>query len=130
MPNLRWFRYRPTKKDLNVSNLRSLPSLLRHADTRTTRLPSKLPDAIYRTPEFQAWREVVVARAGHRCEAVDAYGYRCMRAAPQYRMYADHVIELRDNGEPFDLNNGQCLCRSHHEIKTIAARDRRLKGVV
>jgi signal transduction histidine kinase len=43
-------------------------------------------------------------------------------------MYADHIIELRDGGQPFDLNNGQCLCASHHELKTMQARARRLKG--
>ncbi len=36
--------------------------------------------------------------------------------------------ELKDNGSLLDINNGQCLCSSHHQIKTIDARIRRLKG--
>jgi hypothetical protein len=37
-------------------------------------------------------------------------------------MFADHRIEIKDGGHPFDLNNGQCLCSTHHELKTMAAR--------
>ena len=112
-----------------MPKLRTLTPLVRAFDTRTTRLPPRQKmDPIYSTPEFQAWRSHVVARAGGRCEAVDYHGHRCMRARPDHRMYADHIIELRDGGQPFDLNNGQCLCASHHEIKTIAVRAKRLKS--
>jgi hypothetical protein len=44
-------------------------------------------------------------------------------------MYADHIVELRDGGALLDLNNGQCLCGSHHEIKTMTARAHRLKAL-
>jgi hypothetical protein len=37
---------------------------------------------------------------------------------------------LRDGGAPFDLNNGRCLCASHHELKTMAARTKRLKSLI
>lgn len=94
-------------------------------DTRTTRLSPKVKDAVYTTPEFRAWRAQVMARAGARCEAVDDHGHRCTKASPDHRMYADHIIELRDGGAVHDVNNGRCLCRSHHELKTIAARMRR-----
>ena len=107
-------------------NLRTLAPLVRTVDTRTTKLPSKPVDPVYQTPEFRAWRAKVVARAGGRCEAMD-HGLRCNRAYPKYRMYADHIRELRDGGSVLDLNNGQCLCASHHESKTFAARARRLK---
>jgi hypothetical protein len=36
-------------------------------------------------------------------------------------VYADHIVELRDGGSLTDPSNGQCLCRSHHEIKTPKA---------
>jgi 5-methylcytosine-specific restriction protein A len=110
-----------------MARLRSLPTLVRVRDTRTTRLQRRQIDPVYGTPEFQAWRTSVIERAGYRCEAIDN-GYRCSRAKPKHRMYADHIIELRDGGQPFDLNNGQCLCASHHELKTMQARARRLKG--
>ena len=110
-----------------MPKLRSLSPLVRTLDTRTTRLPPRQIDPVYSTPEFQRWRAHVVARAGGQCEAIDN-GYRCSKAKPQHRMYADHIIELRDGGSLLDINNGQCLCASHHQIKTVAARTRRLKS--
>jgi 5-methylcytosine-specific restriction enzyme A len=106
--------------------MRILGPTVRTLDTRTVKLPPKQLDPVYNTPEFKAWARQVVARAGHRCEAVDQHGHRCSRAAPEHRIYADHVRELRDGGSLLDLANGQALCRSHHEFKTIAARTRRL----
>jgi 5-methylcytosine-specific restriction protein A len=109
-----------------MTKLRSLAPLVRTLDTRTTRLPPRPMDPVYNTRQFQTWRAQVVARAGGQCEAIDN-GHRCGKARPEHRMYADHVTELRDGGQPFDLRNGQCLCASHHELKTVAARARRLK---
>ena len=104
--------------------LRSLPSLVRTVDTRRVRLPPKQVAPIYTTPQYHAWRAAVVARAGGRCEAID-HGMRCTKAMPEHRMYADHIVELKDNGQPFDINNGMLLCGSHHNMKTNAARGKR-----
>src|SRR6476646_2093013 len=112
-----------------MANLRTLAPLVRTTNTNTTRLPARQIDPVYSTPEFQRWRALVVARAGGQCEAID-HGYRCSRAKPQHRMYADHIIERRDGGAPFDLANGQCLCASHHEIKTVATRAKRFKSLI
>ena len=112
-----------------MPKLRTLSPLVRTLDTRTTRLPRRQIDPVYNTPEFQRWRAHVVARAGGQCEAID-HGYRCSKARPDHRVYADHIIELRDGGAPFDLNNGRCLCASHHELKTMAVRANRLKSLI
>jgi 5-methylcytosine-specific restriction enzyme A len=109
-----------------MTKLRTLGPRIRTINSGTVRLPPKQMDPVYNTPEYQAWRAVVVQRAGHRCEAVDN-GHRCSRARPDHRMYADHIIELRDGGALLDPSNGQCLCASHHELKTVFARARRLK---
>ena len=37
-------------------------------------------------------------------------------------MFADHITEIRDGGDPFDPANGQCLCGRCHTLKTNAAR--------
>lgn len=110
-----------------MTRLRTLGPLVRTIDTSTTRLPKALlkqKDPIYDTPQFRAWRAQVVAHAGGRCEAEDN-GQRCGKAQPQHRMYADHVVELKDGGSLLDLNNGQCLCAVHHERKTFAIRQLR-----
>ena len=114
-----------------MPKLRTLGPLVRTLDTRTTRPPprDKAPkqrNPIYNTREFQAWRGRVIARAGARCEATDDHGNRCRRAYPEHRVYADHIVELRDGGQPFEVANGQCLCASHHELKTHSARTDRL----
>jgi 5-methylcytosine-specific restriction enzyme A len=109
-----------------MAKLRTLGPLLRAFDTRTTRPPPRQIDPVYNTSEFQTWRARVVERAGYQCEAIDN-GHRCSKARPEHRLYADHIVELRDGGPPFDLNNGRCLCASHHELKTIATRARRLR---
>jgi hypothetical protein len=108
-------------------SLRTLRPLVRTINTSTTPLSAKVKDEVYTTPAFRAWRAHVVQRAGGQCEYVDQYGLRCTKAQPVHRMYSDHITELRDGGSLLDLNNGQCLCASHHELKTIAQRVRRLK---
>ena len=122
----------PALKDNTLMpKLRSLVPLVRTIDTRTTKPPARDKAPNYRNPiynslQFQAWRKQVVARADGRCEAVDAHGNRCPKAYPKHRVYADHIIELKDGGQPLDVANGQCLCASHHELKTHSARAQRL----
>ena len=78
----------------------------------------KVAAAIYSTPDYTAWREIIIRRAGGRCQAPG-----CDRA--DARMYADHIHELRDGGSPYDPRNGQCLCASHHATKTNLMRSKR-----
>jgi 5-methylcytosine-specific restriction protein A len=113
-----------------MTKLRTLAPLVRTLDTSTTRLPLKQADPHYLTAEHRAWRAQVLARAGGRCEAVDDHGHRCSKAQPEHRMFADHIVELREGGSLLDINNGQCLCFVHHERKSAAMRARRLGGVV
>lgn len=91
------------------------------ADLRIAKPPEKVAASIYSTPEFRAWREAVIAKAGRRCEATER-GRRCDKAEPYNRMFADHIIELSDGGAPYDVLNGQCLCGGHHTKKTNEAR--------
>ena len=111
-----------------MPKLRSLAPLVRTTNTATVPLPPKVKDQVYTTPDFRLWRMMVVTRAGARCEAVDAHGHRCTKAWPEHRMYADHIIELRDGGSLLDIANGRCLCASHHQLKTVAVRTRRYRG--
>ena len=75
--------------------------------------PPKQVDASYRDPAHDRWANAVRRRAGGRCE-------RCGREGT--RLFADHVVELRDGGAPFDPANGQALCGSCHSAKTARAR--------
>lgn len=104
-----------------MTKLRTIRPGLRAIDTRTVRLPPKQVDPRYNTPAFRWWRAEVVRRAGGQCEA-RVKGVRCSKSYPEHRMYADHVVELSDGGSLTNINNGMCLCASHHEIKTAEAR--------
>lgn len=94
-------------------------------DTRKLRPPPKTVDPHYNTPGHKAWRAEVMRKAGNRCQWTVA-GDRCRYAAPRHRMFADHIRELRDGGAPFEPANGMCLCSTHHVLKTMATRARRM----
>ena len=91
------------------------------AKARRLATPPKVAAADYQSPEHKAWREAVIARAGRRCEAV-IDGKRCWKAEPRHRMFADHIVEIKDGGARLDPDNGQCLCGAHHTAKTAATR--------
>jgi len=95
-------------------------------DARRVKPPPKVAKDIYHTTEYTTWRETVITRAGGRCEAIDN-GKRCWKGQRHgHRVFADHKVELTDGGAPFDPANGECLCGSHHTLKTARARaDRR-----
>ena len=113
----------------SMPKLRSLAPLVRTTNTSTVPLPPKVKDVVYTTPQYRVWRATVVGRAGYRCEAVD-HGHRCSRAQPEHRMYADHIVEINDGGSVLDVNNGQCLCYSHHTIKTNEVKKKRYQTIV
>lgn len=96
--------------------LRTLQPRIRTLDVRTAKVPEKRRDPIYGTTEHKLWRHAVMKRAGWRCEHTG-----CEDRA----IYADHVRELKDGGDPLDLSNGQALCASHHVLKTNTERAKR-----
>lgn len=113
-------------KMAKLNHLRPLVS--RQVPTGVTKRQTKKADPIYGLPEHRAWRAAVLRRAGFRCEAIED-ARRCPRMAPQYRLEADHIIEIADGGSRYDLTNGQCLCRHHHKLKTDQAQAKRAMGM-
>ena len=102
---------------MRKSALRMLSSRIARHDTRTALPPPKQPDPHYGSAAHRDWRAAVIARAGHACQ-------RCGRRG--VRLFADHVVELRDGGAALDVTNGQALCGACHTIKTVAARAARM----
>lgn len=111
-----------------MSKLRTIAPLIKAIDARSVPIGPKCADPFYLTPEYRAWRDAVVSRAGRRCEAVEQ-GARCTKAGPKHRMFADHITERRDGGDLYDVRNGRCLCGRHHTLKTAQARTERLAAV-
>lgn len=87
-------------------------------DTSIAKQPPKVAAPIYGTPEYAEWRRVVIARAHGHCQSRG-----CIRSG--VRLFADHIVELKDGGAPFDPRNGQALCGSCHTTKTARARAER-----
>jgi hypothetical protein len=79
----------------------------------------KVREGHYATGAHRAWAAAVVERAGQACQ-------KCGRTG--CRLYADHVVELKDGGAPLDTANGQALCGSCHTTKTAEARSARRHG--
>lgn len=100
-----------------MARLATLKPRVPTADLRKVRPEPKRADPELLTPGHKAWRERVLRRAGYACE-------KCGRKDGM--LFADHVIERRDGGRPFDPFNGQALCGSCHSKKTAAERQKRL----
>ncbi|MFT4098615.1 MAG: HNH endonuclease signature motif containing protein [Rhodoblastus sp.] len=97
----------------------SVKPRLRAARQSVVEIAPKRADAELLTPEHRAWRAIVIARAGGMCQWPG-----CGRV--ERRMFADHIVERKDGGARYDPDNGQCLCGSHHSLKTAQERARRL----
>lgn len=95
-------------------------------DQRTAAAPPKTADPFYLSAEWNAARAKALQRAGFRCEQV-VEGVRCPRGRKtRDRLIVDHIVERRDGGADLDQNNLQCLCFSHHGMKTAVARSTRM----
>ncbi|HLY04255.1 MAG TPA: HNH endonuclease signature motif containing protein [Rhizomicrobium sp.] len=99
--------------------LKTIGPRVRALEIRAAKPPPKTADPHYLTPEHQVWAEAVKRRADYACQWPG-----CGRR--ERRMFADHIVEKRDGGALFDLNNGQCLCGKHHSIKSAKARSGRM----
>lgn len=78
-------------------------------------------DPRYRTQRWRRLRQAALDRDGWvcthpRCRA-DLHGHR--------NAVADHIIEVRDGGDFWSLDNLQSLCPDHHQAKTGTARAQR-----
>ncbi len=101
--------------------MRSAPMRLRAKDNRRITAAQTSTDQHYNTPEHRTWRARVINRAHGVCQ-------RCKQPVPHgHRLFADHIIELRDGGAPHDPNNGQALCYRCHSVKTLEAIAARLR---
>lgn len=57
------------------------------------------------------WKQV-------RVQALVRDGYRCVKCSSKDNLVVDHIVELVDNGSPYELNNLQTMCKKCHAIKT------------
>ncbi|NBN78690.1 HNH endonuclease [Microvirga tunisiensis] len=79
----------------------------------------KVAASIYQSAEWRKFAADIKRQRGGACEVCGS----------RNRVIADHIVELKDGGEPFNPQNIQLLCHPHHQAKTAAARARRASGV-
>ena len=104
-----------------MAKVPSIDSRIVALDTRSAVPTPKTAEPIYASREYAEWRRVVINRARAACQDPSCkYPNRS-----GIRLFADHVIELKDGGAPFDPSNGLARCGSCHTIKTVAERNRR-----
>jgi 5-methylcytosine-specific restriction protein A len=82
---------------------------------RSVAMPDKVRASYYATPEHMAWSNQIRERAGFQCQQCGRRGVR---------LFADHIVEIRDGGT-WDMANGQALCGSCHTAKSVVERARR-----
>jgi 5-methylcytosine-specific restriction endonuclease McrA len=85
------------------------------ADLRIARPLPKTVNPFYLTPEWRQLMRRLIRARGRRCEQPG-----CGRT--NTRIFGDHIVELRDGGDPLDERNVRLLCGSCHTLKTNAAR--------
>jgi 5-methylcytosine-specific restriction endonuclease McrA len=83
-----------------VGRLRTVAARMATADTSAARVPDKVPDAFYRSSEWQATRARILKRDKGRCQ-------RCGGRAG----IVDHIVARRDGGTDAD-DNLRSLCRT------------------
>jgi 5-methylcytosine-specific restriction protein A len=104
---------------LNGTKIRAAKPRVATRAARITILKTAAP--IYQTGQYREWRAAVIARSSGHCQ-----DKACADPMRSTRLFCDHVIELKDNGRPFDVENGVALCGSCHSRKTLAERARRM----
>lgn len=91
--------------------LKTLGPRLKPLDTRTVRPPPKVVESFYSSAE---WKEV-------RAKVLERDGYRCVKCGRRDgRLFVDHIIERKDGGADYDLDNLQTLDGPCHTTKTHA----------
>ncbi len=74
----------------------------------------------YKTQEWVQLVARIVRKRGRRCENPE-----CAREVTLTRIFADHIIEIKDGGALLDENNIELLCGSCHVTKTLQMRKER-----
>ncbi|UMM63108.1 HNH endonuclease [Aristophania vespae] len=98
--------------------LRMIPvSSLRKISPAIAVLP-KTADSFYQSKEWRSLVVTIIRKRGRICE-------KCGRS--NCRLFADHIIEIKDGGPKLDQRNIQLLCGSCHTLKTNQARAHRMR---
>lgn len=96
------------------------PPRLKARDIRPATTTPNAYQRGYCDAKHRAWRLAVLTRDAWQCRD-------CGRVCGSEReAHADHIVPIKQGGDRYDIENGQCLCHSCHSRKTRREqRDRR-----
>ena len=80
-----------------------------------------MSDPRYHTKRWQQLRAKAIARDGGKCVVVGCQ----TDTSEKFKLHVDHVIEVRDGGDFWNLDDLQTFCQPHHKAKTLDAKARR-----
>lgn len=96
----------------------TLRPTLRTLSTAIAKPPMHVGNPFYASPEW-------IKARNHARRMLPPVCARC--GADSGRLWVDHIVELKDGGEPFELGNLELKCASCHTLKTNEERSRRAK---
>src|SRR6266403_2151771 len=70
--------------------------------------------SFYKTREWTQLVAEIIRERGRHCENIE-----CAREGILTRIFADHIIEIKDGGALLDKKNIKLLCGSCHTTKTL-----------
>jgi 5-methylcytosine-specific restriction endonuclease McrA len=100
--------------------IRQQPPRISTESTRITKRRDKQTLPFYRTQRWKDFVAMLIRKRGRQCQ-----NRHCQRSGVMTRIFADHIVEIRDGGELFDETNIQLLCGSCHSKKTLQVRGER-----
>lgn len=100
-----------------MGRLTLLPTRVQSSRTQRLAQAVKVADDFYKS------REWLDARA--ECIALH-FGFCAHCERRPSRLFVDHIVELKDGGEPLAQSNLEPLCGSCHSLKTARARGDRM----
>jgi 5-methylcytosine-specific restriction endonuclease McrA len=88
--------------------------------------PKKKAEPFYASPEWRELISAIIAERDHRCEDP-----KCTTPGGQTGgwIIGDHIVELKDGGEPLDRRNIMLRCAECHARKTARSRSDRMGAV-
>ncbi len=109
---------------LMASKVRVAPA---RVPTKPSRVQVQQPktNPFYLTPEWRSLVADIIRERGRHCELCG----RSREGGIPIRIYGDHIIELRDGGDPLDRRGVQLVCSSCHTKKTLRERARRMAAI-
>lgn len=105
-----------------MTRIKTLKSQVNSIDLTTAKPLAKTAEPFYSSKPWLALMARIKSIRGERCEDP-----RCRNRDKKMRVVGDHIVELKDGGDPLDERNVLLRCWPCHTRKSNEARAARMK---